>query len=479
MYSKFILLTFFLLVFMSHLKAQDWKQLGSTLYRSDTTGIGFSVTSNGDGTLIAVTSGSVAFKSKVVVYKLIENEWKQFGNDIPCSCENVKFSDDGSTLIVGCSNDKDITGSTFSGSATVFKWDSAGWVQKGDKLFGAQYGLFGFSIGISEDGNSIAVYSRYDLNRVRVYTWNEVSNTWDQKGSAVSMGNSTSSVTGGSLDFSSDGNTFIIGNPYNNNGKVGVFAWNGGDWVQKGDLFTGSGDEHLGTSVSINRNGNTIMISSPLNDEQGNNTGEVKLYQWDGSSWVQKGQSFNGTIITEGDCCLADLVSGLDDSGNIAAFNIRVTEFPPWKVVRIYTWNGLEWIQKGLDIEGGTGENMLVDYLSFNASGDMVTIGIPYDFSYEDGYDDGRVKTCKWKSGLTIENFPSTSGPHLYSYPSKDLIIFSEEVNLVSVFDISGRLIRHFAPNGREMYISSFKPGTYMFRLATDKGIFMEKVIKE
>jgi hypothetical protein len=482
MHSKLFITSLLFLLLINPMKAQNWIQPANTIFGSDTTDeIGHSVSMNGDGTIVAINSGSNTSPSKISVYKLTDNQWAHLGSDIICGSLVSKISWDGTTLISGLASDHDSLGN-WCGSVTVFKWNGISWGQKGNKIYGQDNvaGDFGYSVGISEDGNLILVYAPYDDNRVRAYQWNIDSSAWEQKGSTVSLGYSTTSITGGDISFSSDGNTFITGNPYINAGKVGVFSWNGNDWVQKGNYFTGIPNEHLGTNVNINSNGNTVLMSSPLNDNNGSNTGELKLYQWDGASWIQKGQAFNGAVSSEYDCCSANFASSMDSLGNTFAFWIEVNDNPLQGVVRIYNWNDSVWTQKGLDIEGGIGDNVAVDYICLNSTGNMLAIGFPYDFSFQDGFDNGRVKVYKWVPALSTDDISNNSVFKMFANPSKDKVIFTQEVKSVAVFDITGRLIQNSIPTGgRELNISGLKSGTYILKIVTKKEIIQEKLIKE
>ena len=52
--------------------------------------------------------------------------------------------------------------------------------------------------------------------------------------------------------------------------------------------------DHSGYSVSINDSGNIIAIGSPDNDGNGSNSGHVRIYNWNGTSWNQIGQDIDG-----------------------------------------------------------------------------------------------------------------------------------------------------------------------------------------
>ena len=458
-------------------------QTSNTLYGS-TSGDSFgrSVSLNSDGSIIAIGSGGNFSVTRTSVYKLINSSWIQQGNNIYYGNNTItKLSKDGSTLIIGHTTDYDPSGNWY-GSIKVYKWNGNDWIQKGNKIYGQSYGgYYGYSVAINEDGSTILVYSIYDMNRVRAYEWNENLSEWEQKGNTISLGISTSGVTQGSIDFSKDGTTFIIGNPYINNGKVGVFSWNGSDWIQKGQTFHGINDEQLGTNVSISSNGSVILIGSPLNDTNGSNTGELKLYEWDGVSWIQKGQTFNGIIPTDTNCCLSNFASSIDNSGNTFAYWSVLNDNPQQGILKIYNWNTNQWVQKGTNIDGGLGDSNQVNFISLNSDGNTVAIGFPYDFYFDDGIQTGRVKIYNWSENLASDSNDLSNEFNFYPNPIKDYLNFDTEHNMVKVeiYDSAGRILSSKSIHENKVDLSELKTGLYILKLYTEKVIVNTKILKE
>ena len=59
-----------------------------------------------------------------------------------------------------------------------------------------------------------------------------------------------------------------------------------------GDTFGGgSGGNRARTYVSVNSDGDRVAIGASKNDGNGTNSGHVRVYDWDGSSWSQLGLS--------------------------------------------------------------------------------------------------------------------------------------------------------------------------------------------
>ena len=68
----------------------------------------------------------------------------------------------------------------------------------------------------------------------------------------------------------------------------------GPTWSQLGSTIFGANANDSMYDISISKDGNIIAVSSPGNDSTGTDRGFVKVYSWNGSSWVQRGETFYG-----------------------------------------------------------------------------------------------------------------------------------------------------------------------------------------
>lgn len=164
-------------------------------------------------------------------------------------------------------------------------------------------------------------------------------------------------------------------------------------WTQKGSNILGT---HLfGTVVACNADGTAIAVGTPYATKQylGNptaNRGEVKVYQYVGGSWVQKGT----TIDCENNSYGATLYSGfgrsivLSDSGNrlaIASDNNVTT----------YYYNGSDWVSNFAALPLSANYSQDSNKVSLAMSNDGLKIVVGY--SNESIYGDqlGRVVVCE------------------------------------------------------------------------------------
>ena len=103
-------------------------------------------------------------------------------------------------------------------------------------------------------------------------------------------GESEVDMSGNSISLSSDGKTLAIASINNdvngiNSGHVRVYKWDGENWYKLGDNIDGeSADDNFGYSVSLSSNGNILAVGSPYVDEIASNSGQVKIFSWDGNS---------------------------------------------------------------------------------------------------------------------------------------------------------------------------------------------------
>jgi hypothetical protein len=100
--------------------------------------------------------------------------------------------------------------------------------------------------------------------------------------------------------MSADGNTVAIGAPQNDGngnkaGHVRVYDWAGGSWNQRGlDIDGEAASNESGSSVSMSADGNTVAIGAFRNRGNGTSSGHVRIYDWSGGIWNQRGLDIDG-----------------------------------------------------------------------------------------------------------------------------------------------------------------------------------------
>ena len=312
------------------------------------------------------------------------------------SGRSVSLSSDGSIVAIGA-YENDGNG-TNSGHVRIYEWNGSAWTQKGSDIDGEASGDYsGYSVSLSSDGSIVAI-GAYENNgngsnsgHVRIYQWN--GSAWTQKGSDIN-GEAASDHSGRSVSLSSDGSIVAIGANLNDgngisSGHVRIYEWSGSAWTQKGSDINGeaSGDQS-GTSVSLSSDGSIVAIGATGNDGNGDRAGHVRIYEWNGTAWTQRGSDIDGEAAGD----FSGRSVSLSSDGSIVA--IGATQIYGNGTnsghVRIYEWSGSAWTQKGSYINGEAASDYSGDSVSLSSDGSIVAIGALYNDG--NGTNSGHVR---------------------------------------------------------------------------------------
>ncbi|MEQ6122590.1 hypothetical protein AAON49_00120, partial [Pseudotenacibaculum sp. MALMAid0570] len=245
---------------------------------------------NADGTRIAIgaylNDGNGTDAGHVRVYGESGGTWTQLGGDIDGEAAgdqsgySVSLNDSGDYLIVGGLNN-DENGNN-AGHARIYNYNGTSWVQIGADINGQTASeQFGFSVSINGDGTIVAIGARRHSPAGIIQVYEFSGGTWNQLGNDIE-GEIAGEWFGYSVSISADG-TYLVGGARRNNsdsGKARVFKYTSvGDWAQVGSGIVGEATvDFLSFSVSISGDGSTVVIGAPLNDTNGTDAGQVKIY---------------------------------------------------------------------------------------------------------------------------------------------------------------------------------------------------------
>jgi hypothetical protein len=421
---KKILLSFFVLLNMfQHQNANAQVQIGQDIdgeAAEDISGRSVSMSSDGNTVAIGATlnSGNGTEAGHVRIYTWSGSAWAQKGIDIDGeaagdhSGTSVSLSSDGNTVAIGAPNN-DGNG-TNAGHVRIYSWNGFIWEQKGADIDGEAEGdRSGESISLSSDGNTVAIGAKYNdgitgnnndnRGHVRVYSWN--GSVWVQKGTDID-GESMYDQSGASVSLSSDGNTVAIGATLNSAngsaaGHVRIYGWSGSAWEQKGTDIDGEAAwDYSGTSVSLSSNGSTVAIGAPSNDgDDSEDVGHVRVYSWNGSAWAQKGIDIDGEMGgVPGDNSGTSV--SLSSDGNTVAIGAPGNGSAAGHV-RVYIWNNSVWEQKGTDIDGEAAFDRSGMSVSLSSDGNTVAIGAALNSG--NGMRAGHVRVYSFCSTFGID----------------------------------------------------------------------------
>lgn len=270
------------------------------------------------------------------------------------------------------------------------------WEQIGGDIQGEPFQIVFNNVSMNDSGDVIA-FGSVNANFINVFQY--VGNQWELKGNNITFAGSA----GASVSLSGDGNTVVLGQftlgSSNGSGGFEVFGYNGTAWEQKGSTIFGETHEQLGNVVEINNLGDKVIISGtaagcPL---QGN-CGIVRVFEFDGNDWIPYGQKIHG--VTSGEELGKDVA--INDEGTIIAFSSINYRIPNTNdnvgLVRIYSYNGTEWQQLGEDFVSDTIGQPIGSSVSLNADGSKIAIG---GASYNvNSINDGSVEVYQFSSNV-------------------------------------------------------------------------------
>ncbi len=198
---------------------------------------------------------------------------------------------------------------------------------------------------------------------------------------------------GKNLSLNSDGTVLAVGSgnrfPYNSffgeggpryddttfSNDVNVYELSDGSWIQKGDPIT---IDYPGfwsySNVSISDNGQVLAIGN-YNHDIGTSASVVRVFEWSGTSWTQKGND----IINRGHFVVV--------SKDASTVSIGSSDH-----ISVFEWSGIDWAQKGSDIEALSDTGLVNEGLCITLSNDGNTIGIGDKYAeIEAGYRDNQA----------------------------------------------------------------------------------------
>ena len=175
-------------------------------------------------------------------------------------------------------------------------------IQQGAKLVGTGavgYPHQGVSVALSGDGNTALVGGPFDNGDAgAVWVFTRSGTTWSQQGSKlVGTGAAGPANQGYSVALSGDGNTALVGGYYDNGGvgAVWVFTRSGRTWSQQGPKLVGTGaagHANQGYSVALSGDGNTALVGGNFDNGF---VGAVWVFTRSGTTWTQQGPKLVGT----------------------------------------------------------------------------------------------------------------------------------------------------------------------------------------
>jgi len=339
----------------------------------------------------------------------------------------VSLSQDGNTLAVsahfeasaakginGDQNDRSIpqAGAVYVFTRTGTTWSQEAYVKAsntGEKAIGKQPSKgdqFGFSIGLSADGNTLAVGAISEDSGAKgingdqndnslvssgaVYVFTRSRATWSQQAYVKAANADANNLFGYSVGLSADGNTLAasaydeggisrqINGPQEKgrrgSGAIYVFTRTGASWAQTAYLKASNAEQEdsLGYAIAISQDGNTVVggaadedcfaagINPPGCDNDyktDTSTGAVYVFFRDGNNWIQqafiksshpnKEDWFGSRLNVSGDGNTIAVGAQLENGGS-KGINGNQTDLSAEDsgAIYLFTRTGTTWVQK-------------------------------------------------------------------------------------------------------------------------------------
>jgi len=429
-------------------------QLGEDIIGyNDRDNFGWSVSVSADGNRVAIggsdndTQGPSS--GHVLVFDWVQGSWVQTGIEIPGDNEgdeagfSVSLSADGTCLAVG------------AGQVRVFSLIDGNWSQIGDDIIGEAEDELGASVSLSADGSRLVAGGIHFVSGGSarsaglIQIFDLIGRSWTQVGQDI-YGERRGDRFGKTVSISNDGNRVAVGAP--DNGETGSFAGHArvfelasGSWTQLGQDIDGEAAFDLsGWSVSLSADGSRLAVGEPFNNASGESSGQVRIYDLDGGTWIQMEEGIEGDTAHD----LFGYSVSLSDDGNRVIGGAVTNAVGKVGYVKIHDWVNGAWTQKGGNLEGIDGEFGFSNSLS--ADGSLLAVGVPIG-GIPTGHDPGLVKVFDLSTivsnevldNLEVANFRMQAYPDPFQLKTKiELRVANEEEVDVTLYDGLGRQVQ-------------------------------------
>ncbi|MGM0520245.1 MAG: LamG-like jellyroll fold domain-containing protein, partial [Campylobacterota bacterium] len=346
----------------------------------------------------------------------ISKKWQQVGaeingenpNDFLAYQHGVSFSKDGKRVAVGAMYNSD--GGNSAGHVRVYEQVDGNWVQLGANINGKEATEFsGSSVSLSADGNRVAIGAS-GANKARVYEYD--GNTWNQLGSDITE---TIGKFGTSISLSSDGSIVAIGayqytsdnKPQSGLVRILQYDATSQQWVQLGDDIYGESESDLsGFSISLDDSGTVVAIGAYASDTQ---TGQVRVYKYESSSWTQLGADIDGEV--SGD--RSGWSVALSSDGTIVAIGAHENDGVNGSNsghVRVYKYESSSWTQLGADIDGEASGDKSGHSVALSSDGTILAVGAMRANNTKGEVKIYNYNSESWEHSVTIDGQGTFSG---------------------------------------------------------------------
>ncbi|MFT4804179.1 MAG: hypothetical protein ACI9YE_001378 [Psychroserpens sp.] len=292
-------------------------QIGQDLYGDNAQDrFGNEVSISGDGKVMAIgSSGSSGNDRYCKIYKKSNCAWvEDVKINVGLNRVRLALSNDGKRIIIGVP-DKGAPSMGDAGAVYVFDNINNDWELVGMPIIGQIFNaVFGEVVSMSGDGKIIACdYDYLKEKDGRTEIFELINNNWVQIGDDIVGENTDDAALRAAqserLALSYDGSIVAIGAAGGDengqeSGHVRVFKNINSSWNQLGaNIFGTQTRENFGSSVSLSHQGKMIAIGA-----SGSGVG-FKTFEFNDTSWLQISQPMSGANYSKGNCTISRFVA--------------------------------------------------------------------------------------------------------------------------------------------------------------------------
>ena len=214
-------------------------------------------------------------------------------------------------------------------------------------------------------------------------------------------------------DIDASGNRIVIGSLQLGGSSTQVYDWDGTNWVQLGNTITGTytlfgNDYNVGAGGAISGDGTWLAIRSGYTNDPGDAASVVLMFNWDGINWVLKSvlEGTGGSFDNFGYTITFNSLDGLDSRLVIGGVGGDANNYGKVYGYKLEDQSGtLRWIQRDTVIGQEPGEIGR----SLSVGSDRTIIGNP---TYTDINDNvvGSVQFSTFTGGYTAPLYGENDG---------------------------------------------------------------------
>ncbi|MFS1526412.1 histidine kinase [Microbulbifer sp. 2304DJ12-6] len=317
---------------------------------------------------------------------------------------------------------------------------------------------FGFSVSLSEDGNTLAVGSYGESSNATgidgdqasndlaesgaVYVFVRTGTAWAQQAYVKASNTNEADSFGYSVSLSKDGSNLAVGAPSEdsnatgidgdqdnndavNSGAAYVFVRTGTTWTQQTYVKASNtdGDDRFGMTVNLSGDGNTLAVGAAyensdatgIDGDQANNdlfdSGAVYVFSRTGATWAQQAylKASNtdelgrfGRSISLSDDGNTLAVGAYGDNSDAVGIDGDQSNYSAFfsGAVYVFSRTGASWAQQTYIKASNTDENDLFGrWVSLSGDGNTLAVGAPREGSNAIGIDGDQANNDLAESG--------------------------------------------------------------------------------